>query len=171
MGGRGASSDKGTRNFNVSKNFDYAKSTYETRDVGFGSFQVETSRTETPEGAKILNALQRAAVGTEITIDYNDSFKKPEIYRITGTTSDKRLIPKNAEAKESMSYSYTDEYGELKIPSNLLRDREALSDTFYLGYGGGTIQMRRTPLTREEIAAAQLARQRKAADKRQLRLF
>ena len=167
MGGRGSSSGIGKNGFS---------GTIWERHVtkvnrGFGEYE-KVTYTETPEGQKILNRVERLPVGTEITVKSSDRWgnKEESIYRISGTKRDKVLIPKNEGAQRN--FSYLD--GE-NVPSVSVRDRDAVGNLLTFMYDNGRVTSKLTPRTSSEINAQKTEgkriRQQRLADRRQLRLF
>mgnify|MGYP007101858616 CR=1 FL=1 len=68
------------------------------KNYGFGEFY---DYEETPEGKKAYDALQRAGVGTIVTVS-NSGDKEPDVYRVTMRTPDegKVLVPLSLRARE-----------------------------------------------------------------------
>ena len=167
MGGRGSSSGIGKNGF--SGNIWERKVTKVNR--GFGEYE-KVTYTETPEGRKLLNRVERLPIGTEITVKSSDRWgnKEESIYRISGTKRDKVLIPKNEGAQEN--FRYLD--GE-NVTSVSVRDRDAVGNLLTFLHDNGRVTSKLTPRTASEIKAQKTEgkriRQQRLADRRQLRLF
>lgn len=142
-----------------------------TRNIGFGDF-TETTVTETREGEKMLNAVQRAAVGTVITVSSRSKSgfsAQEEIYRITGTTHNKRLIGLNDDAKDALNDEYED---RTTLP--LTNRRELRSLLTPMWEQGRRITIQRRVLTTSERAEARdemkREREQQKAERRQYRI-
>ena len=146
---------------------DIAIETETRHNLGFGEFS-RFSYTETSEGRKFLNAVQKAAVGTEITVSSSNRWgtSQEEIYRITGTTHNKRLVAVNKSARESLAYEGLD--------SITLTNRDDLRLVLSPQFENGKISVHRKPLSEQESreikAERKWERQRRAAEKRQYKI-
>ena len=121
----------------------------------------------------MLNAVQNAAVGTEITVTSesdNGFWNQNEVYRVTGTTYDKILVPVNEDARRYWDYPETRE-GTKSIS---LTDRDVLRDLLTPSYDRGRVSVQRKLLTSEESreikAEQKRERQRRAAERRQYKI-
>ena len=132
MGGRGSSSGIGKNGF--SGNIWETNVTKVNR--GFGEYE-KVTYTETPEGRKLLNRVERLPVGTEITVKSSSvsGFMKEEaVYRISGTKRDKVLIPKNEDARTRFSY-----LNDGDVRSVSVRDRDTVGNLLTLSWNDGRV--------------------------------
>ena len=138
-----------------------------TRNLGFGDF---SESTPTAEGERLLKAVQNASVGTEITVKSRDSrwdYSENEVYRVTGTTHEKRLVSINPETRKALREEGLDSI-DLKDRDSLMR---VLSPLFS---DNRSTTLKRTPLTSQERrdikAEKKKDRQRRAAERRQFKI-
>ena len=127
--------------------------------------------TENPEARKMLNAVQKAAVGTEIRVEagnYSNSDYDygTAIYRVTGTVREKKIVPINEEAREAIRVE--------GLPTEIpISNRRAISTLLDPMWENGSVKLSRGPLTDKENAEARrLARwerQVRAGERRQMK--
>ena len=134
---------------------------------GFGEY-TQTEIIETAEGRRMLNAVQNAAVGTEIVVEGEDLWGRKEdyVYRITGTTHNKRIeaVSENA---------HIDEHN-LDLTELPLTDRTAIRELLTPYRATGNIRLIRAARSAEESRAQKAEdrweRQRRAAERRQYKI-